>query len=72
MVPAVGRLTQDFFAYILGHDLIARSDPARGRFRAFLRTVCVRHLADQREREDAARRGGEGPHAKCLSRSPKA
>ena len=51
-------LTQDFFAYLLERDLIARADPARGRFRAFLRTVCARHLADRRERENAAKRGG--------------
>jgi RNA polymerase sigma-70 factor (ECF subfamily) len=54
-------LTQDFFAYVLERDLIARADPARGRFRAFLRTVCVRHLADQRDRENAGRRGGGRP-----------
>ena len=51
-------LTQDFFAYVLERDLIAKADPARGRFRAFLRTVCARHLADHRDRENAAKRGG--------------
>jgi DNA-directed RNA polymerase specialized sigma24 family protein len=30
----------------------------RGRFRAYLRTVCGRHLADHRDRENAAKRGG--------------
>lgn len=49
--------TQDFFAYLLERDLIARADPARGRFRAFLRTVCIRHLAGERDREHAAKRG---------------
>jgi RNA polymerase sigma-70 factor (ECF subfamily) len=53
--------TQDFFAYILERDLIARADPARGRFRAFLRTVCARHLAGDRDRENAAKRGGGRP-----------
>lgn len=53
--------TQDFFAYILERDLIAEADPARGRFRAFLRTVCVRHLAGDRDRENAAKRGGGRP-----------
>lgn len=53
--------TQDFFAYVLERDLIARADPARGRFRAFLRTVCARHLADHRERENTAKRGGGRP-----------
>jgi RNA polymerase sigma factor (sigma-70 family) len=51
-------LTQDFFAYILEHDLIAKADPTRGRFRAFLRTVCTRQLADRRDRQNAAKRGG--------------
>jgi RNA polymerase sigma-70 factor (ECF subfamily) len=53
--------TQDFFAYVLERDLIARADPARGRFRAFLRTVCARHLAGDRDRENAAKRGGGRP-----------
>ena len=51
-------LTQDFFAYILERDLIAMADPTRGRFRAFLRTVCARQLADHRDRRNAAKRGG--------------
>ena len=51
-------LTQDFFAYILERDLIAKADPTRGRFRAFLRTVCARQLADHRDRQNAAKRGG--------------
>jgi RNA polymerase sigma-70 factor (ECF subfamily) len=50
--------TQDFFAYILEHDLIAMADPARGRFRTFLLTVCSRHLAAERGRQNAAKRGG--------------
>ncbi len=51
-------LTQDFFAHILEHDLIAMADPTRGRFRAFLRTVCARQLSDHRDRQNAAKRGG--------------
>lgn len=51
-------LTQDFFAYILERGLIATADPARGRFRAFLRTVCARQLADRRDRDKAVKRGG--------------
>jgi DNA-directed RNA polymerase specialized sigma24 family protein len=51
-------LTQDFFAYILEHDLIAMADPTQGRFRAFLRVVCARHLNAQRARQNAAKRGG--------------
>lgn len=51
-------LTQEFFAYVLERDLIARADPARGRFRAFLRTVCARQLAAHHDRQNAAKRGG--------------
>jgi RNA polymerase sigma-70 factor (ECF subfamily) len=51
-------LTQDFFAYILERDLIALADPTRGRFRAFLRTVCARQLAAHRDHQNAAIRGG--------------
>lgn len=51
-------LTQDFFAYILERGLITTADPARGRFRAFLRTVCARQLADRRDRDNAVKRGG--------------
>ncbi len=51
-------LTQDFFAYVLERDVFAKADPARGRFRAFLRTVCARQLADRRDQEKAAKRGG--------------
>ena len=51
-------LTQDFFAYLLEHDLIAVADPTRGRFRAFLRTVCARQLNAHRDRRNAAKRGG--------------
>ncbi len=54
-------LTQDFFAYVLERGLLAKADPARGRFRSFLRAVCSRYLADQRDRENAARRGGGRP-----------
>src|SRR5438309_7077681 len=54
-------LTQDFFTYVLERDLFAQADPARGRFRAFLRTVCVRQLAARRDQETAVKRGGGRP-----------
>ena len=34
------------------------ADPTRGRFRAFLRTVCARQLNAHRDRRNAAKRGG--------------
>ena len=48
-------LTQEFFAYVLERDLFAKADPARGRFRTFLRTVCARQLASHRDRENGTR-----------------
>ena len=51
-------LTQDFFAYVLERDLLAKADPERGRFRGFLRIVCARHLSGERERASARKRGG--------------
>ena len=43
---------------MLEKGLLAKADPARGRFRAFLRTVCAHFLADRRDRENARKRGG--------------
>lgn len=51
-------LTQDFFARLLEKGLFAQADPRRGRFRAFLRTVCVNYLANQYDRSNAKKRGG--------------
>lgn len=51
-------LTQDFFARALEKGLLAEADPARGRFRSFLRTVCAHFLANRRDWEQARKRGG--------------
>jgi RNA polymerase sigma factor (sigma-70 family) len=51
-------LTQDFFARALERGLFAEADPARGRFRSFLRTVCAHFLANRRDWEQARKRGG--------------
>lgn len=51
-------LTQDFFARALEKGLLAKADPTRGRFRAFLRAVCAHYLANRRDRELAQKRGG--------------
>jgi RNA polymerase sigma factor (sigma-70 family) len=50
--------TQDFFAYVLERNLLAQADPERGRFRAFLRTVCGRFVAAERDRANTQKRGG--------------
>ena len=51
-------LTQDFFARLLEKGLLSEADPSRGRFRAFLRTVCAHFLANRRDHERAKKRGG--------------
>jgi len=51
-------LTQEYFALLLGSDLLARADRGKGRFRAFLRADCGFFLAHQAERDRARRRGG--------------
>lgn len=57
--PELARdLTQDFFARALEKGLLAEADPARGRFRSFLRTVCAHFLSNRRDWEHARKRGG--------------
>ena len=51
-------LTQDFFARLLERGTLAEADPSRGRFRAFLRTVCAHFLANRHDRDRARKRGG--------------
>jgi RNA polymerase sigma-70 factor (ECF subfamily) len=52
-------LTQDLFVRLLEKDVLAAADPARGRFRAYLRAVCADFLANRRDRERARKRGGD-------------
>jgi RNA polymerase sigma-70 factor (ECF subfamily) len=51
-------LTQSYFARLLERGVVASADPAKGRFRAFLRTDFGFFLADQRDRAQAKKRGG--------------
>lgn len=55
-------LTQAFFERFLEKDYIRNADQVRGRFRTFLLT-CVKHfLSNQRDKEQAQRRGGGTSH----------
>ena len=54
-------LTQEYFARLLESGLLARADPSRGRFRAFLRTDCGFFLSHQAGRDRARKRGGGRP-----------
>ena len=49
---------QAFFERLLKRKLLARADPARGRFRSFLLTAFKNFLAGEWSRETAAKRGG--------------
>ncbi len=51
-------LTQEFFARVLEKNYFRDADPARGRFRAFLLTSIRHFLSNERDREQALKRGG--------------
>jgi RNA polymerase sigma factor (sigma-70 family) len=51
-------LTQEFFAWLLQHEVIAAADQERGRFRSFLLGTLRHFLSGQRERSMALKRGG--------------
>ncbi len=51
-------LTQSLFAELLARGDLVRADPARGRFRTFLRTCARNLLANQRDADRAQKRGG--------------
>ena len=56
-------ITQDFFAKALERDTFAAYDPARARFRTFLRTCLDRFVIDHERARTAQKRGG---HAETL------
>jgi RNA polymerase sigma-70 factor (ECF subfamily) len=50
-------LAQGYFARLLGTEMLAAADPAKGKLRTFLLS-CVRHyLADEHDRANAQKRG---------------
>ena len=51
-------LTQEFFTRLLEKDFLDEVDPARGRFRAFLLAAVKHFLANEWDKEHAAKRGG--------------
>src|SRR3954452_9374469 len=54
-------LTQGFFARAFEKDWFARFDPARGRFRTFLRACLDGHVANERQSASRVKRGGGAP-----------
>ncbi len=51
-------LVQGTFVNLLDRQGLASVAPGRGRFRSYLMAVCAHHLADCRDHDRAARRGG--------------
>lgn len=54
-------LIQGFFAQLLARNSVGQADPERGRFRNFLLKSLKYHLAHERDRGAAAKRGGGQP-----------
>jgi DNA-directed RNA polymerase specialized sigma24 family protein len=54
--------TQSFLSDFLARESLRVADPERGRFRSFLLVSFKRHIGDERDRKDAARRGGGRRH----------
>jgi RNA polymerase sigma-70 factor (ECF subfamily) len=68
-------LVQGLFARLLERDGLRGLGPARGRFRSYLMACCQNYLANRREHEHAAKRGGgrvpvpiDGPEAEARYR----
>ncbi len=60
---AVDDLTHEAFAWLLATRFFERADPARGRFRAFLKTALQHFAIEQARRAAAHKRGGGHGHA---------
>ena len=50
---------QEFFLWVLEGDLLAKADPARGRFRGFIKTSLANFVHDLERRRRTAKRGGD-------------
>ena len=53
-----GDLVQGFLADLIERRDLTKADPARGRFRSFLRTACSHFLSHARDHDRALKRGG--------------
>lgn len=52
-------LVQGFFGALIEKHVLGKADPDRGRFRTFLLTAFKRHVAKEREKAGAKKRGGD-------------
>ena len=55
-------LTQSFFGWMLGKDLLLQADQEKGRMRSYLLTALQRYLANDYHRSQAQKRGGKILH----------
>lgn len=55
---AANDLVQEAFAWLLQSDLLGKADPARGRFRGFLKTALANFANERRRAARAHKRGG--------------
>lgn len=55
-------LAQDFFVWAIETRFLGKADPARGRFRAFLKVALRRYALDADRRAVARKRGGDARH----------
>ena len=55
-------LTQEFFSRVLTGRAFDQADPQRGRFRSYLLGAVKHFLLDMRDRQHAAKRGGDATH----------
>jgi len=65
-------LAQDAFAWILETRFFERADPAKGRFRGFLKKALARFALEQQRKKGAAKRGGGRIHEPIDAASEKA
>jgi len=54
--------TQDFFLWLVSSDFLARANPERGRFRAFIKVALDRFLIDAHRASHTEKRGGSVRH----------
>ncbi len=59
--PDAQDLTQGFFHKFIERQAVAKAAPDRGRFRSFLLASLKHYVADCRDKERAAKRGGPAP-----------
>lgn len=64
-------LTQEFLAQVvIGRDIIGKADPARGRFRSFLKQSLRNFLIDQHRTHRHSRGGAPGPNRPAVVQFP--